>query len=178
MANNTDQDQDQAEYHTTRKNVSSSSTSKPFIALVALLIVAGGSFYGGTAYEKSHDKTSTTGSSALTGFSSGASGGRTGGFRMGGFGTVTAVSSSSIAIQNPRSGTSNTYTIDGSTVIEDSGSTGSLSDIATGDTVMIRTSSSTSTTAAQIDVNPSFGGGQGGGMGAPTSSNSSSSSST
>jgi hypothetical protein len=155
-------DQGQSEYHAKNRNNSPAPANKLFIALIALLIVAGGSFYGGTAYEKSHDKSTTPGSSSLTGFRGRAGGGRTGGFSMGTFGTVTAVSPTSISVQNPRSGSSNSYTINSSTVVSDNGSSSSVSDIATGDTVVIRTASTTSTVATQIDLNPSFGGGAGG----------------
>ncbi|TAH33440.1 hypothetical protein EYC59_04900 [Candidatus Saccharibacteria bacterium] len=81
------------------------------------------------------------------------------GARMGGVGTVTAVSSSSITItlrsfgpDSSSSGTSKTYTINDSTKVTVDGTTGTVSDIKKGDTVFIRTSSSSSTTATQIRV--------------------------
>lgn len=81
--------------------------------------------------------------------------------RNGSFGEVTAVSDSSITIttrerfnQNNSSSTSTskTFTINSSTTITVDGSTGSVSDIKTGDTVMIEASSSDSSVAASIRV--------------------------
>lgn len=85
------------------------------------------------------------------------------GMRNGSFGTVTAVSDSSITITVMRGGpdsssssssssTTKTYTINSSTKITVDGSTGSVGDIATGDTVMIEADSDDSSIAASIRV--------------------------
>jgi hypothetical protein len=128
------------------------------IVIVVLLCIV--SFFGGSIYGKHHaPKTAAT-----SAFSSSAKGGgfAGGGFRNGGgFGQVTAVSSSSITLQNPRSGTSTTYSITSSTTITDNGQAVSASSIQTGDTVIIQVASSGSTIAKTILVNPNFGGGGG-----------------
>jgi hypothetical protein len=126
------------------------------LAVVVVLCVL--SFWGGTRYEDHHGaKISTSTTSGSTG---GGGFGTSGRARLsGGFGQVTAVSSSSITITNQRTSASTTYTITASTTITDNGQTVTTSDIQTGDTVLIRTSGSGSTTATGITVNPSFGGG-------------------
>lgn len=144
---------------------------KAIIGVIAVIVIAGISFYGGVAYQKGHDK--TTASTVNTRGSSFAGGsGRFGGGNRS-FGTVSAISSSSITVQ-PSSGNAVTYTINSSTAITDSGQTVTYTDIQTGDTVIVSASTSSSTTAARILVNPSFGGGFGGGGtgGNPSSSNS------
>lgn len=140
------------------KNQPSNTVYKAILAVIGLIIIVGLSFYGGIQYQKHHTSSTTTASTA----------GRAGGFGGGGFrnrgtiGQVTAVSSSSITVQS-NSGTTTTYTINGSTTISDNGQTTTASDIQTGDTVLIMVSSTGSTTASRIIVNPSFGGGFGGG---------------
>lgn len=144
-----------------------------YIATAAAVVLAGaGGFFGGIQYEKS-----VAGSGAQQGSMNGTNvpggsgfGGRGGGFRRaGGLGTVTAISSDSITIsetQGPQSGsstaTSKTYKITSSTTVTNNGSSASVSDIKTGDRVIIRTSSSDTTTATSIMDNPSFGGAPGG----------------
>ena len=127
--------------------------------IVLVVILCGISFFVGKNYGKDHAKTTTAATSAF----SGRAGGGGAGFRNGGgFGQASAVSSSSITVQNPRSGTSTTYAITSSTTITDNGQTVSASDIQVGDTVIVRVASSGSTTATSILVNPSYGGGGGG----------------
>jgi len=137
-------------------------TTRSLFAVVAVVILCGLSFAGGMAYQKHRTRSAqvSTAGNASTGFSGG-HGGFAGGHHLGGFGQVTAVSSSSITITNQRTNASTTYTITSSTTITDNGQTVSASDIQTGDTVIITTSGSGSTTATRILVNPSFGGGSG-----------------
>ena len=79
-------------------------------------------------------------------------GGGPGGFRHGGDeGTVTAASSSSITISK-LGGTSSTFAITSSTTVHKDGATASLSELSTGDTVRIEPSSTSSTTASEIDI--------------------------
>lgn len=138
------------------------------IGLAALVIAVGlASFFGGIQYQKGQQKTASTNNSFTSNngqfpSSGGFNGGGPGGRQMGGFGTVTAVNDSSISVQNSRSGSITTYSITSSTTVSDNGSTASVSNIQTGDTVIVQTSSSSSTTATQIIVNPSFNGGPGG----------------
>lgn len=132
-------------------------TAKIFLGIIALIIIAGLSFWGGMHYQKSHNAIATTAATAGSGFRGGAGGGGFAG--RGGFGEVTAISSTSISVQNPRSGTTTVYAITSSTVITDNGATVTYSDIQDGDTVIVIASSSSSTTASKINVNPSYGGG-------------------
>lgn len=125
--------------------------------VIAVIILCGLSFWGGASYQKHHTKSTPT-AGTTPNFSGGGAGGFGGARRSGGFGQVTAVSSSSITVTNPRSGTGMTYTITGSTTISDNGQAVTVSDIQTGETVLITTSGSGSTTATSIMVNPSFGG--------------------
>jgi hypothetical protein len=140
------------------------------IVVAVVLIIAG--FFAGDSYGKNHapktvaTTTSATGTTGTSGF--GGRTGGTGGFRGGAFGTVTAVSSSSITINNTRTGAATTYSITTSTTVTDSGSASTVSAIQVGDTVIVRPTATGSTVAATIMDNPSFGGGQAG-SGAGTS---------
>jgi len=66
-------------------------------------------------------------------------------------GIVTALSATSITVKDP-SGTSSTFTIDSSTKVSKERAAGSVGDLAVGEFVMIMPSTSSSTTAASIDV--------------------------
>jgi hypothetical protein len=137
-------------------------------AIAAALVLCGLSFWGGTAYQKHHDKTTLSANSAASGNSFG---GRAGGTRgMGALGQVTAVSGTSITITNQRTGTGSTYAISSTTAISDNGQTAAASDIQTGDTVLITTASGNTAAATRILVNPNFGGGGFGGASAPSGS--------
>lgn len=130
--------------------------TKPIAAAAVLVVVAGVAFFGGVAYERGqvkHMHGVTTGGQ----FSGAGFGGRSG-FRRGVFGTVTAVSNTSITVQDQRTGTTATYVITSTTAIVDNGSTVTASDIQNGDTVMVRVSTANTSQAATIEVNPSFGG--------------------
>src|SRR5882724_10041792 len=119
--------------------------------LAAAIVLCGLSFWGGTAYQKHHDKTTLSASSSASGNSfGGGAGGTT--RRMGTLGQVTAVSGTSITITNQRTGTSSTYAISSTTAISDNGQTATASDIQTGDTVIITTASGSITAATRILV--------------------------
>ncbi|MGA3150117.1 MAG: hypothetical protein ABSD10_00655 [Candidatus Saccharimonadales bacterium] len=137
---------------------------KFFLGFVALIVLCGLSFYGGIHYQKGKQGATTSApagtSSTQNGFAGGF-GGRFGGQRPN-IGRVTAISSTSITIQDTFDNASKTFSIDSSTQVTNGGQSASLSDIQTGDNVLIRTSSSTSTTASQILINPNFGSGNGG----------------
>jgi hypothetical protein len=136
------------------------SLSKPILMVVVAIVFAAAFFVGGMKYQKGKDKTSSSSTAfSRTGFGGGQAGSFGGRQMDGSIGTVTAISSSSISVQDQRTSSTKTYNINSSTQITDSGSTVSYSSISTGDTVLVRTSSSTSTTAETIMVNPSFGGG-------------------
>jgi hypothetical protein len=135
------------------------------IFAILVLVVGGLSFFGGVAYQKAQ-KTTTSDLSANG--TPGGAGGFGSPFGNGGIGTVTAISDTSISIA-PRtrgssdtstSSTPKTYTITTSTTFTNNGSTASESDIAVGDSVLIQTGTSDTTTATSILINPSFGGEQ------------------
>lgn len=134
-------------------------TDKLIGAVAIVVMLCGLSFIGGMVYQKQGtNSTGTQSASANGGFP-----GRQGGFRQNGsIGQVTAVSDTSITVNDQRSGDSKAYTINSSTAISDNGQTVQASNIKTGDTVLVTTSSDTSTTATRILVNPSFDGGAGG----------------
>lgn len=128
---------------------------------MAAVVLCALSFWGGITYQEHHGKTTM-----LTGNSNGFGGGfsrQSGMRRLGAIGQVTAVSSTSITVDNQRTGSSSTYSITSATTISDNGQGATASDIQTGATVVIIPTSSGSTTAGRILVNPSFGGGFGGG---------------
>lgn len=136
------------------------------IALViAAMVLCGVGFAGGVAYQKHKTKPAGQTSTVASGFT-----GRSGGARRGGnIGQVTAVSDTSISVINQRTNASTAYAINSSTAISDNSQTVAASDIKTGDTVLITTSTSDTKTATRILVNPSFGGG--GQQGQGTSAN-------
>jgi len=136
--------------------------------VAAVIILCGLSFYGGVSYQKHHAKATPAANTNIGSNGAGGFGG-SGARRSGGFGQVTAVSSTSITVSNQRTGASTTYSITSSTTITDSGQSVTTSDIQTGDTVLVTTSGSGSTTATAILVNPSFGGGLGGSAGSGSS---------
>lgn len=146
-----------------------SSMTKYVAIVLAIALIAGGSFFAGMQYGKS--SSNTGGANGMGAFggqgTNGGFGGRMG--QMGTFGTVTSISSTSITVSVTQGGpdqqssdssssTSKTYTINSSTTVTNNGSTASVSDITNGDTVMIRTSTSDTSVAASIILNPSFGG--------------------
>lgn len=149
---------------------------KPTTAALAVVVIGGVGFYGGMTYQKHHTTASGNNASTQTANSQGFGGngnfsGGSGGF--GGsradrvIGQVTAISSTSITVQD-QSGSSTTLAITSSTTITDNGQTVAASDIQSGDTVFITEDSSNTSQASRIMVNPSFGG-------APSSSSSQSS---
>jgi hypothetical protein len=149
------------EAESSRKNTYKSgiTPSHVFLLLVAGVLIAGAAFYGGVSYEKSHLKTvsskQTTGGPGSGGY--GGRGGFGGGDRV--MGQVTAISPTSITVQNERTGTSSTLAITSSTQITNNGQTATASDIQSGDTVFITENTSNTSQAARILLNPSFGGG-------------------
>ncbi|HSX45993.1 MAG TPA: hypothetical protein VLG27_03260 [Candidatus Saccharimonadia bacterium] len=147
-----------ASSHGPRKSVTVSSQTA--LIVLGIAVLCGLSFAAGMGYQKGHTKKVATATSATEQGSFRMSGGF--GRRAGGLGQVTAVSSTSITISNQRTGADSTYTINLSTAISDNGQTVAASDIQAGDTVLVMTSGSGSTTATRILVNPSFGGSSGG----------------
>lgn len=143
-----------------------------------LIVVAIISFLGGSQYGKHHaNNTSATSSNRLASTSGGfgPGGGARGGFNRADrvVGSVTAISASSITIDDSMSGTSKTLAITSSTQISDNGQTVTYSDIQTGDTVFATEDSSNTSNASRILVNPSFGGPDQGQSGASSQNSSS-----
>jgi len=131
------------------------------VAPILALAIAGGSFYGGMAYQKTQG--GKTGAQAYgQNGRYGAGGGFGGGMRQrnGSMGTVTTMSATSISLTT-RAGANVTYSIDSSTQILNQGATATVSDITTGATAMVQTASSSSTVATRIMLG-GFGGGQSG----------------
>jgi len=144
----------------------------------AIVLVALG-FLIGMQYQKGKTSTVSTTQAASSQSAGGGAGGYGGAEARGdrAFGTVTAVSSSSISVQG-RTGTSTTYTLTSSTTVTNNGQSSSVSAIQTGDTVIMTLDSSNTQDVTAIMLNPSFGGGGGaGGYGGGGSSSDSSGSS-
>ncbi|HEY1645123.1 MAG TPA: hypothetical protein VGF75_01920, partial [Candidatus Saccharimonadales bacterium] len=123
------------------------------IKLVVVILIVLLAFWLGVVYGH-HNKANIT---TAGGFSS-----SRGNFAGGGFGTVSAVSSTSITVSNQRTNAATTYSITSSTKITDDGQTVSVSSIADGERVIVEPTSSGGTVAGSILVNPSFGGFGGG----------------
>jgi hypothetical protein len=143
------------EFNALKAKDSSNNNSPPLsmrtILVIAAIIWTITVFFIGVAYQKHHSKSTV----AITNTSTNP-GGRFGGF--GGkfanrtFGTVTAISSTSITVNNPQSNTSSTLTINRSTTVSDNGQTATLSSITVGETVSIQVDSSDKTIASSIMV--------------------------
>lgn len=150
------------------KNTNKRTVNLPVIWLVIIVIVGVACFLIGESYGKDHAVKSAGATASRRGNLAGGFGGANRGLRA--FGSVTAISSSSITISNQRTGADSTYNITSSTQITDNGQSVTYSDIQIGDVVVITKASTTSSNASAIDVNPSFGGFPGG---APSTNSSS-----
>ena len=132
----------------------------PIVMVVVAVVIATVGFIGGMQVQK-HLGTKTTAAAAGGGFGSG----QGAGFRRGGggtFGQVTSINgTTSMVVQDSRTGTSVTVSLSGNPTITDAGASSSLSAIATGDTVVVMgtKASDGSVAATRILLNPSFGGG-------------------
>ncbi len=156
---------------TGRNSPTNTKLIKYGVMAVVALILCGISFGAGMSYQKGKKPTST----ATAGFSdngqfpsqAGGPGGQ-GGFGNGqrpNIGEVSAISSDNITIKAVRSNSNQSFRITSSTTVQNNDSTASASDIKTGDTVLITTDDSDSSTASQIIINPSFGPPSGGTQG-------------
>ncbi len=135
--------------------------SLPNLALplgILVVVLCGLSFWGGVAYNKAHSSNSTA-AAAGSGFGSRSGfAGRFGGQRPI-FGQVTSISPTSISLSNSRTGATSTLTITSTTQITDNGQSVATTAIQTGDQVIVQLSTSNSTQASRIILNPSFAGG-------------------
>ncbi len=136
---------------------------KPLAIAAVAVVGLATSFMGGVQYQKGHTTTpSTQGQTAMNG----RQGFGGGGMRMSRgnvFGEVTAVSSTSITVQehmmmNGAAAEPIALTIAADTTVTNNGATASVSDIKTGDTVMVAKTSTDSTTAKSIELNPTLNG--------------------
>ena len=144
------------------KPISNGSNGGWIAAIIGALVIGlFGGIIAGMQIGKSTSTNGQGGQSAQGGM------GRMGQNR-GTMGTVTSVSNSSITVKDTRQNESVTYTITSDTKVTNDGETAAVSDIAVGDTVMVRTGSSSSSngssstkTATRIEINPTMGGEQG-----------------
>lgn len=130
---------------------------------MVLIVVAGGSFFGGMAFQK-HKGTTAATVSRTSGIAGGQfagrsgttrAGGTTGGFGGGVTGQIVSMDASSITVKTQNGSTEIVY-FSSSTPITKEVSAAS-SDLATGDNVVIRGSSSNGTvTATNISVVPTL----------------------
>ncbi|HSX27950.1 MAG TPA: hypothetical protein VLF60_00690 [Candidatus Saccharimonadales bacterium] len=132
------------------------------VGAAVIVVAVAVSFYGGMQLEKAEQHRKPIAAqqfdeSAITPGGMMRRGGRMGSsLRV--VGQVTAVSSSSITVNDARRGGATTLSITSNTKVTNNGATAAVSDIKTGDTVMIQKTGTTSTEASQITINPSFGG--------------------
>src|SRR4030042_5480459 len=128
-----------------------------FLPTIMLVVIfTAGGFFGGVFYQKNKVKSANgnvNGQVSENNQGPGRMGAGMNGQRPN-MGTVTAINSSSITIENSRSSSEKTYTITSSTKVSNNGETASLDDIKVKDEVMIMTNSSKSSEAAQIMLNP------------------------
>ena len=148
-----------------------SSSTLRILAIAAVVVVGVGGFFAGVAYQKG--KQPSTAATGATLSQRDSFGGQFSGQRPT-RGQVTAVSGSSVTLTNERTGSTEQFAITSSTTITNNGQAASASDITAGETVMVIADSSSSSNAAQIIINPTFGsmqGGAGGEMSAPAQTN-------
>ena len=132
-------------------------------ALAALIIAALG-FVGGVAFQKHKSEGAESGTTDMGILNSGGMNSQAGpstrafgGFsRRGAFGTVASVSATSISINDARAGTTNAYTITSATTVTNNGAAAKVADVKVGDTVLVRPSTTNTTEAMQISVNPTM----------------------
>lgn len=130
------------------------NTGKYITGALAIIVIGLLGFFGGMQYQKNQDNNLGTSRLARAGLSSSSYGQMGPGRRMrnGGLGQVTAISTTSITVNDIRQNQSKTYAITGDTKVTNAGQTAAVSDIKAGNTVIITTSSSDSTTAASIRI--------------------------
>jgi Na+/proline symporter len=135
-----------------KKSKSSNPRLNQGIILVIVAIIwSVAVFFLGVAYQKHHTKTPSIKNTSRA-FPGGQFGGFGGNFANRTFGTVTAISASSITINNPRTNASSTLTINSSTIVTENGQATSLSTITVGETVSIELNSTDKTIASSIMI--------------------------
>lgn len=109
--------------------------------VAAIVLVGAASFVGGMQYSKLNVSAFKSNNSNTNQYAGGGPDGNMQVRMLGGLGTVTAVSSSEISIEDFRGSGTTTYTISSNTKVSNNNSTISASDIKVGDRVSIRTAS-------------------------------------
>lgn len=137
----------------------SGTSSKAIISVAVVVAVAALGFFGGMQYQKSKVSSTTTTGQQTGGYGMGMNGIDGRASHMGEFGTVTAVSSTSISVKNDRTSSTKTYAISSSTTFTKDSASAAYSDVTVGDTVLVEANSSDSSTASSIVINPSMNGG-------------------
>lgn len=133
---------------------------------LAFAAVAGGCFVGGMEYGESRRPAEGTAAVAAPGTRDGASGrqdrvmpgGPMAEGMRGVMGEVTKVGSSSITVEDARTGEAATYVVTDSTEILEGGEEAEIGDIGVGDTVMVVASSDDEKVAERIVIDPGMGG--------------------
>jgi hypothetical protein len=133
----------------------SGGVPKIVIVVAGIMLLSGISFAGGVQYQKGKTKDAQD-PARISSKRFGQNGGGPMRFQGGqrpSIGEVTAIDSSSITIRLARGGSS-TFKITSDTKVTDDGATISVSDIKTGDTVLVQANSNDTTTASNILINP------------------------
>jgi len=125
--------------------------NKIVLIIIAALAYSVVIFYIGVAYQKHHNKTPIAANKTTNG-QFGNFGGRGGSFANRLFGSVTAVSPTSITVANPRTNSTTTVTINSSTTITDNQQTISTSSISIGEEVIVALNPNNTSFATSIAV--------------------------
>lgn len=131
------------------------------VAFIAVAVVA---FFAGVQTQKVRSRAAAAGPSQYGqngGFAGG--GAARGGFRRRGtIGTVSSINGNTLVVKTQSGVSTNVSLANNPTIITSTGTTGSASDIHTGDSVVVRgaTGSDGTVTAQQVRVNPSMNGQQ------------------
>jgi hypothetical protein len=132
--------------------------NKATFLLVFAVLLAGASFYEGAAFQRSADSSSANTTTAAVSNQSAASnaqnGMQTGFVRNHVIGQVAAISTTSITVQDQRSGDNTTLSVNGNTQIVINNQSATAGDIQTGDLVIVTKTSNSSSTASKIIVAP------------------------
>ena len=132
--------------------------SRTFVEVLVVIVVAVISFYGGTRYEKHRQPAVPKRSLVGQGTTNPAFGDqfnrRSRIFRQTLVGKVTTVSTTSITVQGNNDNASHTYSISSTTAITNNGQTAAVTDIQTGDNVLVVASPADASQALSILINP------------------------
>jgi hypothetical protein len=136
-----------------------------FIGLLVIALVAiatAGGFASGVHYQKGRTPAASVAGANTDGpqffqNGNGPNGAMSGSLGNDTIGTVSAISASSITVQDQHTGASKTYAITSATQIVKDGTTAAYSDITTNSTVLLTADSKNTGNALHITVDPSLG---------------------